>query len=802
MGSTETQLLTVGTLGVFFSVVARQGEIEKHLVSLLALFALANVSLVGWAPAYLGTTTTPQTLLRVLLLDGTMLTGLFGNIVLYRLFFHRLRKVPGPVGARISRFYAAHQTMKHAQMHRHVQRLHQQYGDVVRIGPREVSICRPSAIRAIYGPPTRCTKGPWYDQVTHTVAKKTMFGLRDIKLHNQRRRVWDLGVKAIHHYQGPLQEQSRLLVTKIREQHGQPMDITNWMICFAFDVMGRIVLGTDLGMLQTGQKSAELQQIDETTRYIAVAGTIPWLAPMLLQVPGLSQVLNPFRHFCHAVLDEKRKTMTKGSDPTDVISWLIQAQDKGDPSAPPTDMALKDDAWLVIVAGSDTAATALTNAVFYLATHPAAQTKLQQELDQRFPHGLPDWSYDEVKDLKYLTYVLNETLRLKPSVPDGLARVTPPQGLQVDDLHIPGDVVVSVPTFAIHRDERYFDQADQFIPERWEAIGNSANVPFIPFSRGVFDCVGKGIAWMEMRMALSMMVLEYDIRLADETQRAFDGKEMDNFVLALPALRLCGNNSARRGGSDGVQTPSFMLFPRSHRTHFFPSQSFSEYYRKYSYKSINMVLKLYGFPFSTCTRRVRIALAEKGLDAEFIPIDLTKNAQKATSYLNDLQPFGKVPVLQDTETGIQIYESRAIAQYIATKYRGQGTELAPPETDLKAFAYYQQALSIEQSYFDPLVSGIAYEKVFKERKGHGPTDEARVQALFAQLELTLEGYERVLSKQPYLAGEAVTLADLAHLPYGVFIEPFGFAEVVGKFPRVRAWWEGLKGRESWRVVTA
>ncbi|PYI09739.1 glutathione S-transferase [Aspergillus sclerotiicarbonarius CBS 121057] len=215
-----------------------------------------------------------------------------------------------------------------------------------------------------------------------------------------------------------------------------------------------------------------------------------------------------------------------------------------------------------------------------------------------------------------------------------------------------------------------------------------------------------------------------------------------------------------------------------------------------------MVLKLYGSPLSTCTSRVRIALAEKGVDFELVPIDLRQNEQKTTSYLNDLQPFGKVPVLQDTETGIQIYESRAITQYIASKYRGQGTELAPPETDLKAFAYYQQAISIEQAYFDPLVSVIAYEKVFKVRKGHGETDEARVQALFAQLELTLEGYERVLAKQPYLAGETVTLADLAHLPYGVFVEGFGFTDLVAKFPHVQKWWEGLKARESWKKVTA
>lgn len=43
--------------------------------------------------------------------------------------------------------------------------------------------------------------------------------------------------------------------------------------------------------------------------------------------------------------------MTKGSEPKDIISWLIQAQDNGDPGAPPTDQAIKDDAWFIIAAG-------------------------------------------------------------------------------------------------------------------------------------------------------------------------------------------------------------------------------------------------------------------------------------------------------------------------------------------------------------------------------------------------------------------------------------------------------------------
>lgn len=86
-------------------------------------------------------------------------------------------------------------------------------------------------------------------------------------------------------------------------------------------------------------------------------------------------------------------------------------------------------------------------------------------------------------------------------------------------------------------------------------------------------------------------------------------------------------------------------------------------------------------------------------------------------------------------------------------------------------------------------------------KGRGPTDEARVQTLLAQLDLTLQGYERVLSKQKYLAGDNVTLADLFHLPYGSFVEKFGFAELADKYPAFKKWWEDLKSRDSWKKVT-
>jgi glutathione S-transferase len=86
--------------------------------------------------------------------------------------------------------------------------------------------------------------------------------------------------------------------------------------------------------------------------------------------------------------------------------------------------------------------------------------------------------------------------------------------------------------------------------------------------------------------------------------------------------------------------------------------------------------------------------------------------------------------------------------------------------------------------------------------GGGPTDEARVAELVARLENVLAGYERILSKQPYLAGDKLTLADLFHLPYATFVEGLGYRSTYEKFPAFTKWLDGLKERESWKKITA
>ncbi|KAF8434147.1 glutathione S-transferase [Boletus edulis BED1] len=208
-----------------------------------------------------------------------------------------------------------------------------------------------------------------------------------------------------------------------------------------------------------------------------------------------------------------------------------------------------------------------------------------------------------------------------------------------------------------------------------------------------------------------------------------------------------------------------------------------------------MVLKLYGYPSSTCTLRVAVVLKEKNVPFEFHMVDLAKGEHKAPGFVAQ-QPFGQVPYIDDD--GLILFESRAIARYIATKYASQGDALIP--TDLKKLALFERAASIEAFNYDPFVSGLAWELKFKAWFG-GKTDEAHVKALHDQLKAKLDAYEVILAKQKYLAGDEVTLADLFHLPYGSILlaDDIKIDEFSSR-PNVARWWKDITSRASWQAV--
>ncbi|CAK5262152.1 unnamed protein product [Mycena citricolor] len=198
-----------------------------------------------------------------------------------------------------------------------------------------------------------------------------------------------------------------------------------------------------------------------------------------------------------------------------------------------------------------------------------------------------------------------------------------------------------------------------------------------------------------------------------------------------------------------------------------------------------MVLKLYGYTHSICTRRAALIAKELSVAYELVPVDITIGAQKAPEHLAR-HPFGLVPTIDS-----------GYLRYLVAKY-GNGSTLVPDTKDIQATAKFEQAMSIENNHFDPLAQSIMVEKVFKAIRGLAP-DEATLSASIDSLNAKLDVYEKILSSQKYLAGSTVTIADLIHLPWLYGLGHAKFDAFTGR-PSVTRWYEDISARESWKSV--
>jgi glutathione S-transferase len=203
-------------------------------------------------------------------------------------------------------------------------------------------------------------------------------------------------------------------------------------------------------------------------------------------------------------------------------------------------------------------------------------------------------------------------------------------------------------------------------------------------------------------------------------------------------------------------------------------------------------MKLHGHPMSTCTRKVLTTLAEKGHQAEFVMVDLTQGQQKSPQYMAK-HPFGVVPFFEDD--GFSMYESRAIIRYLDAKL--PGTKLTP--SDLPSLGRMEQWLSVEQSYFTPGCMAIVMETFFKPMRG-GTPDMDKVMKGRDEAARALDIVDRAMMTQAHLAGDSFSLADISWLPYLQYLALTPHGSLITERPHVKAWWQRISTRPSWKKV--
>lgn len=195
------------------------------------------------------------------------------------------------------------------------------------------------------------------------------------------------------------------------------------------------------------------------------------------------------------------------------------------------------------------------------------------------------------------------------------------------------------------------------------------------------------------------------------------------------------------------------------------------------------MLRLFDYKLCPYVRKTRIALLEKGLQWETIPVDLAKGEQKKPEYL-PINPVGKVPALIDD--GVVVHDSTIINEYLEDKF--PNPPLLPKDPAMRA-----RARSFED-YADAYLAPSLFKIMINLRKPEAERDQAKIEEGEREVRDHLAFLDRELKGREFFAGQ-MSLGDISFIPPLANYERAGY-KIGPEFPNLLAWWERMKARPS------
>lgn len=225
-----------------------------------------------------------------------------------------------------------------------------------------------------------------------------------------------------------------------------------------------------------------------------------------------------------------------GVDRGDLLSTLIRARDTGGDQAvvasaasgpagssssagdAMTDVQLRDELVTLFTAGHETTANALTFAWHQVAHHPAVADRLFAEVDAALAGRDP--TVDDLDALPYTRAVVAEAMRLFPPAWTLMREAAAPVSIGPRAVPLPAGGVVVMSQWIVHRDPKWWPDAETFDPGRWlDEAGNEArpdrgNRPkyaYFPFGGGPRNCIGESFAWTEAILLLATLAQRWRV---------------------------------------------------------------------------------------------------------------------------------------------------------------------------------------------------------------------------------------------------------------------------------------------------
>ncbi|XP_052023981.1 cytochrome P450 3A9-like [Apodemus sylvaticus] len=318
-----------------------------------------------------------------------------------------------------------------------------------------------------------------------------------------------------------------LLVKNVKHEaeKGNPIIMKDIFGAYSMDVIISTSFGVNVDSLNNPQnpfvqKVKKLLKLNLFDPFFLSVILFPFLTPVFEALEITVFPKDVMRFFRTSVEQMKKNRMQeKVKQRLDFLQLMINSQSSGDRESDQglSDLEIVAQSIFFIFAGYETTSSALSFALYLLATHPDVQKKLQDEIDAALPNKTPV-TYDVLAEMEYLDMVVNETLRLYP-VGGRLERVCK-KDVEINGVFIPKGTVVMVPTFALHKDPKCWPEPEEFCPERFSKKNQDRINPYtyLPFGNGPRNCIGMRFALMNMKVALVRVLQNFSFQPCKETQ--------------------------------------------------------------------------------------------------------------------------------------------------------------------------------------------------------------------------------------------------------------------------------------------
>ncbi|KAK1715094.1 cytochrome P450 3A19 [Colletotrichum lupini] len=422
-----------------------------------------------------------------------------------------------------------------------IEKVHAEYGPVVRIGPNELSFATEDALKTIHNPGPdggHFTKQGTIESLLAKLiwAAPNLLTTTDRTAHKRLRTALQpaFTAKALMEQEDIVQHHVTRAVESLGSKlhEGKIVSISDHVGKMIWSIVGDLSFGEPLlhdqmstheKMKYTYGKGAPLLELFQFLTETPIFGGLAKLPVMI--VPHIFRVPKNF-----LLMNQLRGCIERQGGRKDFLTAILSAKE----SAGLTQPEMLSNSALFAMVGYDTSATTLSAVFYHVLRDPDHYQRVQGEVREAYS-SISDITAQSVLRLPYSNACIQETLRLTPPINGrGSHRISP--GAMIDGLYIPKGVNVSADIWTIQRKPEYWALADKFRPDRWLDNGpgtifeHDVRTSYRPFLVGPRVCIGREMALQSIRLTVAKVAFSFDLEMANKDTFVWERDAGNDYV--------------------------------------------------------------------------------------------------------------------------------------------------------------------------------------------------------------------------------------------------------------------------------